>query len=109
MCPFQIWAKSRQIKGIAAGGIAAENAAGAIIRSPLLPANAAKKQPFADETVSLEAIHPMCPEGNWHGPPARTAGFSASLTPKYRVACSLTRACPNRKWVLPQTVGWCLP
>jgi hypothetical protein len=95
MCPFQIWAKSRQTTGIAAGGIATENAAGAIIRAPLLAANAAKKQPFADETVSLEAIHPLCPEGNWHSPPARAAGFSAFLNPKSRVACSLTRACPG--------------
>jgi hypothetical protein len=100
MCPFQIWAKSRQTKGIAGGEspegeIAAENAAGAIIRSPLLPANAAKKQPFADETVSLEAIHPACPEGNRYGPPATKTGFSAFLNPKYRVACSLTWACPG--------------
>jgi hypothetical protein len=36
-----------------------------------------KKQPFTDETVSLEAAHPMCPEENRYGPPARAAGFSA--------------------------------
>jgi hypothetical protein len=84
MCPFQIWAKSRQTTGIAAGGIAAENAAGEIIRAPLLPANAAKKQPFADETVSLEAIHPLCPGGNWHGPPARAAGFSGLFDRRIR-------------------------
>ena len=36
-----------------------------------------KKQPFPEETVSLEAAHPMCPEENRYGPPARAAGFSA--------------------------------
>jgi hypothetical protein len=80
MCPFQIWAKSRQTKGIAGGGIATEKAAGAIIRSPLLPANTAKKQPSGDETVSLKAAHPMCPEENRHGPPATKTRFSAFLT-----------------------------
>jgi hypothetical protein len=82
MCPFQIWAKSRQTKGIAAGGIAAENAAGAIIRSPLLPANAAKKQPSADETVSLEEARPMCPKENRHGPPATKTRFSGLFDPE---------------------------
>ena len=75
MCPFQIWAKSRQTKGIAAGGIAAENAAGRSYVRHFLPANTAKTQPFGDETASLEAIHAACLEGNRHGPPVRAAGF----------------------------------
>ena len=54
-----------------------------------------EKQPFADKTVSLEAAHPVCLEGNRHGPRARAAGFSGLLTPKYREDCSLTRDCPG--------------
>jgi hypothetical protein len=54
-----------------------------------------EKQPFADETVSLEAAHPVCPEGNWHGRQRERPAFQGFLTAKYRGACSLTWACPG--------------
>jgi hypothetical protein len=82
MGPFQIWAKSRQTTGIAAGGIAAKNAAERSYVRHFCLQITAKKQPFADETVSQEAPHPVCLAGNRHGPPARAARFSGLFDPE---------------------------